>query len=121
MLKYKKNIGDIAIKTVADTMLDLVGADDVVVRFGGEEFIIIMPDCTEEQLEQLAQQIRTVFAQQQIQANSETFTKTLSIGTSMFPNDRPSFWKYIKQCDIALYKAKQTGRDKVVRFSEDMK
>ena len=68
----------------------------------------------------MAEDIRVAFSQQKIQANNEEFSKTVSIGTSLFPNKDKNFWKYIKQSDIALYSAKQTGRNKVVRYSDGM-
>jgi diguanylate cyclase (GGDEF)-like protein len=118
---YGHDIGDIAIKTIANTLTDVVTEDDVVIRFGGEEFIVIITDCDEERLIKVAEKIRIVFSQQQIHANSETFSKTVSIGVSLFPNTNKEFWKYVKQTDIAMYEAKQTGRNKVVKFTEDLK
>ncbi|HIP11480.1 MAG TPA: GGDEF domain-containing protein, partial [Arcobacter sp.] len=118
---YGHDVGDIAIKTIANTLLDVVDDNDIVIRFGGEEFIVIITNCDEDKLEKVAQEIRIAFSQQQIQANSETFSKTVSIGTSLFPNTNNDFWKFVKQSDIALYEAKQTGRNKVVRYKKDMK
>jgi len=117
---YGHDIGDIAIKTIANTLTDVVKADDVVIRFGGEEFIVVLTDCTEERLQHTAEEIRIAFSQQKIQAGSETFSKTVSIGTSLFPNKTQDFWKYVKQSDIALYNAKQGGRNQVVRYKEGM-
>jgi len=117
---YGHDIGDIAIKTIANTLIDVVSDNDVVIRFGGEEFIVILVNATEEHLMQTAQDIRIAFSQQQISANGESFSKTVSIGVSLFPNTNQDFWKYVKQSDIALYEAKQTGRNKVVRYTEDM-
>lgn len=117
---YGHDIGDIAIKTIANTLTDVVEEHDVVVRFGGEEFIVVLTDCTEERLQDTAERIRIAFSQQKIQAGAETFSKTCSIGTSLFPNTDNSFWKYVKQSDIALYEAKQSGRNKVVRYQEGM-
>ena len=111
---YGHDIGDIAIKTIANTLLDVISENDIVIRFGGEEFIVIITNCDEDKLQSVAEEIRIAFSQQQIQANSETFSKTVSIGTSLFPNKSKDFWKYVKQSDIALYEAKQTGRNQVV-------
>ncbi len=116
---YGHDIGDIAIKTIANTLMDVVNGKDKIIRFGGEEFIVVLIDCDEERLHTTAEEIRIAFSQQKIQANSETFSKTVSIGTSLFPNKDKSFWKYVKQSDIAMYNAKQTGRNKVVRYSEN--
>ncbi len=117
---YGHDIGDIAIKTIANTLIDVVDEKDKVIRFGGEEFIVVLVDCTEERLNNTAEEIRIAFSQQKIQANSETFSKTVSIGTSLFPNKDKSFWKYVKQSDIALYKAKQTGRNRVIRYDDSL-
>jgi len=117
---YGHDIGDIAIKTIANTLTDTTGTEDVVIRFGGEEFIVIVTNCDEVRMLQVAEDIRIAFSQQKIQANSEEFSKTVSIGTSLFPNTKANFWKYVKQSDIALYEAKQTGRNKVVKYVEGM-
>ncbi|MEA2050179.1 MAG: GGDEF domain-containing protein [Campylobacterota bacterium] len=117
---YGHDIGDIAIKTISNTLIDVVSDKDVVIRFGGEEFIVVITDCTEEKLIQVAEDIRIAFSQQKIQAGAETFSKTVSIGVSLFPNISYDFWKYVKQSDIALYEAKQTGRNKVVKFQDGM-
>jgi diguanylate cyclase (GGDEF)-like protein len=117
---YGHDIGDIAIKTIANTLIDVVSNTDVVIRFGGEEFIVILTNCDEDKLQDMAEEIRIAFSQQKIQAGAETFSKTVSIGTSLFPNKQHDFWKYVKQSDIALYSAKQNGRDRVVRYQEGM-
>ncbi len=117
---YGHDIGDIAIKTIANTLTDVVSDNDVVIRFGGEEFIVVLNNCTEEKLIQVAEEIRIAFSQQKIQAGPETFSKTVSIGCTIFPNTDHSFWKYVKQSDIALYSAKHNGRNQVVRYQEGM-
>jgi two-component system cell cycle response regulator len=117
---YGHDIGDIAIKTIANTLTDVVSEDDVVIRFGGEEFIVVLNDATEEKLNTKAEEIRIAFSQQKIHAGSESFSKTVSIGTSLFPNKDKTFWKYVKQTDIAMYEAKHTGRNKVIRYEEGM-
>ncbi|MEA3383611.1 MAG: GGDEF domain-containing protein [Campylobacterota bacterium] len=117
---YGHDIGDIAIKTISNTLMDVVNDKDVVIRFGGEEFIVVLVDVTEEKMMEVAENIRIAFSQQKIQAGAETFSKTVSIGTALFPNKSHDFWKYVKQSDIALYQAKQTGRNKVVKFEDGM-
>ena len=118
---YGHDIGDIAIKTIANTLTDTVDENDVVIRFGGEEFIVIITDTTKERMIQIAEEIRIAFSQQKIQANNEEFSKTVSIGCALFENKQQNFWKYVKQSDIAMYEAKQTGRNKVVQYTAEMK
>ncbi len=47
-------------------------------------------------------------------------TKTISLGISEFPIDTSGFWQAIKFTDVALYRAKETGRNRAVRFTPDM-
>ena len=117
---YGHDIGDIAIKTIANTLIDVTSDNDVIIRFGGEEFIVIITDCTSERMIKVAEEIRIAFSQQKIQANSEEFSKTCSIGCALFPNIKQNFWKFVKQSDIAMYNAKQTGRNKVIEYEEGM-
>jgi len=118
---YGHDIGDIAIKTIANTLIDVTTEKDIVIRFGGEEFIVVVTDVTAEEAVEVAEKIRIAFSQQKIQAGAETFSKTASVGVSYFENKDKSFWKSVKQSDIAMYEAKHTGRDKVVLFKEGMK
>ncbi len=117
---YGHDIGDIAIKTIANTLIDVVDEGDVIIRFGGEEFIVVLNNCTEEKLNNKAEEIRIAFSQQKIQAGTESFSKTVSIGTSLFENKDKSFWKSVKQTDIAMYQAKHNGRNQVIRYAEGM-
>jgi GGDEF domain-containing protein len=55
-----------------------------------------------------------------INAGSTNFSKTISIGASIFPDSAESFWQCIKYADIALYHAKETGRNKVVLFDKSL-
>lgn len=119
---YGHDIGDIGIKTIANTLIDVTDPKkDIVIRFGGEEFIVVVTDVTPEQAIEVAEKIRIAFSQQKIQAGAETFSKTVSVGVSYFENKDKSFWKSVKQSDIAMYEAKHTGRNKVVLFKEGMK
>jgi len=117
---YGHDVGDLAIKIIANTLTDVVSPNDRVIRFGGEEFIVIIINCDEEKVIKIAEEIRIAFSQQQIQAPNEVFTKTVSIGVSVFPNKTDDFWKYVKQSDIALYEAKQTGRDRVIAYKKEL-
>jgi diguanylate cyclase (GGDEF)-like protein len=58
--------------------------------------------------------------QTKISITGGVINKTISIGVSEFPQDTQSFWEAIKFADVALYKAKETGRNRVVRFSPEM-
>jgi diguanylate cyclase (GGDEF)-like protein len=118
--KYGHSVGDDALKVIAKVLIDNATSKDLVARYGGEEFIVILKDCDNERLLEVAQKIRTQFAKQKIKtATGSTFTKTISIGGALLPDNATNFWKVIKLADVALYDAKNGGRDRVEIFDKD--
>ncbi|MGM0518819.1 MAG: GGDEF domain-containing protein [Campylobacterota bacterium] len=117
---YGHDVGDNAIKIVAQTLNENTRTSDIVVRFGGEEFIILLYNCNKDYLIDVADKIRIAFMEKEIPAGNETITKTMSIGCSIFPTNSNDIQTCIKYADTALYKAKQTGRNKTVLYTEDL-
>ncbi len=112
--------GDKVIKTLADILLRNVRASDMAVRYGGEEFLILLMDCSAESALKVAEKIRADVEATKIPLPGGMLQKTISIGVAEFPGDSDTFWQVVKFADVALYKAKTTGRNKVVRFTADM-
>lgn len=117
---YGHDVGDEAIRVIANTLKENTRESDTVIRYGGEEFIVLLYNCDATYVEQVAQKIRVEFSKKKISSGHETFSKTVSIGASMFPENDSNFWKCIKFADIALYEAKESGRNKVVLFEEKL-
>jgi len=112
--------GDAVLKALAGVLKNAVRASDMVIRFGGEEFLIILQDTDLEGALKVAETIRTVVEQLKVQAGGAVIQKTISVGVSMFPDDSETFWQALKFADVALYRAKDAGRNRVVRFTADM-
>ena len=91
-----------------------------MIRFGGEEFLVIVNDAKPGDAEEVAQRIRTKIAATKVKTSGQVIQKTISIGYSEFPKDTQNFWEAIKYADIALYKAKEGGRNKVLKFEKEM-
>lgn len=117
---YGHDVGDEAIRVIAQTLKDNIRSSDIAVRYGGEEFMILLYNCEKEYVLEIAEKIRVAFSQKQITKNSVTFSKTISIGVSIFPAHTENFWECVKYADISLYKAKHTGRNKVVLFGKEL-
>ncbi len=118
---YGHDIGDIVIKELSEILTSSIRKSDIAFRFGGEEFLVLLYNCDNKQVGIIAENIRVTFEKKLLNANNGiTFSKTLSIGTSIFPNDTGTIWRTIKFADIALYSAKRTGRNKVVQFDEKL-
>ncbi|QKJ21765.1 GGDEF domain-containing protein [Poseidonibacter lekithochrous] len=117
---YGHDVGDKAIKIVAQTLVENTRNSDVVVRFGGEEFIVLLYNCDEESIVDVANKIRLAFLNKEIPAGNTTIKKTMSVGASMFPAHHKDLDACIKFADLALYEAKNTGRNKVILFTEEL-
>lgn len=117
---YGHNVGDAVLKETSDIIKKCVRNSDLVIRFGGEEFLVLMLDINPGETEKTAEKIRETIEATKIKVSDGTIKKTISLGVSEFPADAESFWQAIKFADVALYKAKETGRNRVVRFTEEM-
>ena len=112
--------GDKVIKTLADLLTLSVRASDMAVRYGGEEFLLVLTDTGAEAALKVAEKIRADVEATKIPLPSGILQKTISIGVSEFPTDADTFWQVVKYADVALYKAKEGGRNRVVRFAAEM-
>lgn len=117
---YGHDAGDAILQKLSKTMKESISENEFIIRFGGEEFLIIMKNPTEESAQELANKINQEFAKLVFTFNNESFSKTVSIGYSFFPTDTDQIWKCIKYADLCLYEAKETGRNKVIRFRREL-
>lgn len=113
--------GDIVIKKTAEIIETSVRASDMVIRYGGEEFLVLLIDLKDRKTaEELAQRIRSNMEATIFKLSGTNLKKTISVGYSMFPTDSDGFWEAIKFADVALYRAKEEGRNRVIGFTRDM-
>jgi len=117
---YGHDSGDVVIKSLAEILQSTVRKADLPIRYGGEEFLIFLHNTTKEGALVVAEKIRTQFSAKKYQFGNDTVEKTLSIGIAHFPSDADSIWKVIKFADIALYEAKNNGRNRVIEFESKM-
>ncbi len=117
--KYGHDVGDLVLKETARLLSENVRKSDLVVRFGGEEFLILLVDIKEGEAEKVAEKLRKIIETYEFKTPKGSIKRTISIGVSEFPVDSSAIWEAIKFADIALYKAKEGGRNKVVRFKPD--
>ena len=117
---YGHDAGDAILQKLSKTMKESVSEHEFIVRYGGEEFLIIMKNPTSESAHELATKINAEFAKLVFTFNNVSFSKTVSIGYAFFPADTNQIWKCIKYADLCLYEAKETGRNKVIRFTRDL-
>lgn len=106
-------VGDVVLKEVAGILKQKVREIDLVGRFGGEEFCILLPEANKADAYVVAERIRKAVEGYTIKAYDETLSITISMGISSFPEDSPGLEDLIENADTALYEAKRQGRNKV--------
>ena len=112
--------GDKVLKTLAEILAKSIRNSDLLIRYGGEEFLIILLESSTEDALHVAENIRNRVAETKISLPAAMLQKTISIGVAEFPLHADNFWQVVKFADVALYEAKKQGRNRVIRFTADM-
>jgi diguanylate cyclase (GGDEF)-like protein len=117
---YGHTAGDLALVELADIFRATVRGSDLIIRYGGEEFLILLMDIEENEEMAVAEKIRKSVANHRFQLPEGAQTQTISIGVAEFSGGKTErIAKVLRHADIALYKAKEKGRNCVVRFSKE--
>lgn len=112
--RFGHSAGDLALREIAARVKRSVRTTDIVARFGGEEFIVLMPETAIAEACQVAERVRQSVANSPIEKDSGTMVTTLSIGVAEIGNQSTTLDELIKYADRALYAAKAAGRNRVV-------
>jgi diguanylate cyclase (GGDEF)-like protein len=111
---YGHQCGDEALRRVGATLAAAVRASDVVCRYGGEEFLIFLPECDLAEATVKAEAIRLAVAATPLQIAGKSMPPvTVSIGVAIFPDAADNRLELIHLADRALYRAKGAGRNRV--------
>jgi diguanylate cyclase (GGDEF)-like protein/putative nucleotidyltransferase with HDIG domain len=118
---YGHLAGDAVLKGIAEVFRSQLRHYDVPARFGGEEFAILLPETPPEQALEIAERIRRTVAERafEIETSSEPIRATISIGVASFPRDGADANELIHQADLAVYRAKLQGRNRVLDASSE--
>jgi len=109
------DVGDAVLKELAQRLRRNIRGVDLACRFGGEEFVVLMPDTDHRQAESVAERVRTAMAERPFEIGSMlTLALTISVGVSLNEQDHDTPETLLKRADIALYRAKREGRNRVV-------
>lgn len=118
---YGHNIGDKVLRQLAQVFNKIIRESDLSVRYGGEEFLLLLLGCPQKAGVHVAQKIKESFEQIVFESDfNEKFSCTLSVGLSCFPDDADDMALSIKYADMALYEAKRSGRNRIVCFERGM-
>ena len=112
--RYGHQGGDAVLQALGSLLLDSVRGSDVACRFGGEEFLLLLPDMPRATAFARAEQWRAAFGALAVESGGCLIEATLSIGVAISPHDGTAMDELIRAADRALYEAKAQGRDRVV-------
>lgn len=120
--RYGHRLGNDYLKKLAGIFMAEVRAVDIVCRYGGEEFAIILPNTSSEAAE-VAERIRAAVAKSDflVSKSGEMERNTVSVGVATYPGDAEDELQLIDRADEALYVAKQRGRNLVVIYGDIVK
>jgi len=108
------NAGDEALRNISTLLKTKVRHGDIACRYGGDEFNLILSDTTLDNARQRMEELRKDLKQMPIEHEGKLINLTLSIGIAEYPIHGTTEQELLKAADMALYQAKQTGRDKVM-------
>jgi diguanylate cyclase (GGDEF)-like protein len=115
---YGHAAGDRLLCAFADCAHEVVRPTDLLARYGGEEFSMLLPDTDLVQAERIAERLRARFAGVRIEMDAERVGTTVSIGVTQIQLDRETVERALARADVALYRAKEQGRDRVLSCTE---
>ena len=113
---YGHLAGDAVLKGIAEVFRMHLRHYDVPARFGGEEFSILLPETSAEEAMEIAERIRREVAARafDVETSSQPIRATMSIGVAAYPRDGQDANELIHQADLAVYRAKLQGRNRVL-------
>jgi len=105
------------LRTVGDLMKGCVRSADIVCRYGGEEFVIVMPGASESTVSRCAEEIRANFEGLFVVFEDQKIQATISLGAAIYPLHGANVDEVFVNADRAMYEAKHGGRNRVVIYS----
>ena len=114
---YGHTAGDRVLKRVATFLQKNIRDVDIISRYGGEEFVFLLPEADKEEAYTVSERLRKKLADLKF---DDLPSITISLGIASYPDDSEDIDRLIKKADAALYTAKQSGRNKVVVYEDEM-
>jgi diguanylate cyclase (GGDEF)-like protein/PAS domain S-box-containing protein len=115
---YGHEAGDVVLKTLAETVTKQSRHGDFVCRYGGEEFVLVMPNIGIEKAEERARKLHQMIDDLNIPYGRFNLNTTISMGIAWYPAHGETKEALLRAADMAMYVAKNTGRNRVIVFEE---
>ena len=115
---YGHAVGDLILKCLVNLLMQTTREEDVVCRYGGEEFVVLMPNTTLEAAYQRAEYWRRACETMRTDVEGKLLGVTISLGVVTAFEPMPSAARLLAMADQAMYQAKALGRNRTVVFSQ---
>ena len=112
--------GDIFLTAISERLQTIVRDSDTVARLGGDEFVLVLPEFGDHKLSANTLKRIMQVVSQAIPIGEKEFTLNCSLGVAVYPNDGNNSTQLIERADMAMYRAKETGRNNFQFFTEEM-
>ncbi|MCZ6579559.1 MAG: GGDEF domain-containing protein [Gammaproteobacteria bacterium] len=113
--QYGHGVGDKLIISLAQVLQDSLRETDILARYGGDEFIVMLPETNDKTAIVIAERIRGTVENTSFNADGNQVSTTLSIGIACYPADSENSEEIIKLADKALYESKHKGKNTITR------
>lgn len=114
--RYGHKCGDLVLQALADTLVEHSRRSDVVCRYGGEEFVVLMPGATLEIARERAESWRRLFETYTVRYNDQNLRATFSVGVACYPEHATDSESLLQAADAAMYQSKVNGRNQLTVF-----
>jgi len=111
--EYGHQIGDFVLRGLALELMAYARDGDYLARYGGEEFTVILPNTTIQDAREIAERWRTVVEQRAFRCDGQSVNITISLGLATYPLHADAAKTLLQYADMAMYKAKRKGRNRV--------
>ena len=115
---YGHEAGDVVLKTIAETVTKQSRHGDFVCRYGGEEFVLVMPNIGIEKAKDRAEALHQIIDDLNIPYGVFNLTTTISMGVAMYPEHGKTKEELLRAADRAMYAAKNMGRNRVIVYRD---
>lgn len=115
-------VGSTVLKEIGRVLKEHTRKSDIQIRYGGDEFVVIMPETPVDSALRVAERVRKTISELSMTVNPDYVVKvTASLGVSTFDKTRHSeYWELLREADMAMYSAKKMGRNRVTLYGGEV-